>query len=106
MNDTYKRENTVNRLLSVLTAIAATSVLLVAAPASAAASTGSATTTAGPGGGGIGEELTWKRYRRFENAMLCEGMGAAGVMAGRWSQWRCDDQNVLWVNTSETDPLG
>ncbi|MCR3750633.1 hypothetical protein [Lentzea californiensis] len=92
-----------NRVLSVLaaTAIAVPSVFLVAAPAGAEATTGTEVVTERDGGG----ERAWTLYRRFEHMVLCEAAGAAGVLAGRWTQWRCDQQNVLWVNAAKA-PAG
>ncbi|WP_143027623.1 hypothetical protein [Lentzea albidocapillata] len=93
-----------NRLLSVLaaTAIAVPSVLVAAAPADARPTTGSAVVAESDCGA---DEGAWKRYRRFSNMMLCEAVGAAGILMGRWTDWRCDDQNVLWVSGAE-EPLG
>ncbi|MEV6715367.1 hypothetical protein AB0M48_25400 [Lentzea sp. NPDC051208] len=85
-----------NRSLPVIAAftVAVTSGLVASAPANAQATTGPETATARDG---VASEAAWTRYRRFDSMVLCEAAGAAGVMLGRWIQWRCDDQNVLWV---------
>ncbi|GGM81835.1 hypothetical protein GCM10011609_17320 [Lentzea pudingi] len=89
-----------NRLLSAIIAItvAATSALLVTAPTTAQAATEFVTAAAHDVGARA--EGGWTRYRRFDNMMLCEAAGFSGILAGRWTQWRCDDQNVLWIITS------
>lgn len=45
----------------------------------------------------------WERYQDFPNILLCEAAGAAGVVAGRWEDWRCDDDDTLWVKYSHSD---
>ncbi|MGW5050341.1 hypothetical protein [Actinokineospora sp. NPDC004072] len=39
----------------------------------------------------------WTYYREFSDPYTCEFFGAAGAFGGRWSDWRCDDDNVLWT---------
>ncbi|ANZ40384.1 hypothetical protein BBK82_34535 [Lentzea guizhouensis] len=110
MTGIHDRETTMHRLPSVLTAIAVacTSAILTAAPATAAPEAASrlAAEPAVTTSDAATDRLSaWKRYRKFEHVLLCEAAGAGGVAAGRWSQWRCDDQNVLWVNTIDALPL-
>ncbi|CAL9456496.1 hypothetical protein SUDANB95_02535 [Actinosynnema sp. ALI-1.44] len=45
----------------------------------------------------------WERYQDFPNLLLCEAAGAAGVLAGRWEDWRCDDDDTLWVKYSNSE---
>lgn len=43
------------------------------------------------------DDREWERYRDFPNYLLCESAGATGVIMGRWDDWWCDDDDVLWV---------
>ncbi|MFI9818782.1 hypothetical protein [Saccharothrix variisporea] len=44
----------------------------------------------------------WEYYGDFHNQVLCEAAGAAGVVAGRWDEWRCDGGD-LWVDYDDHD---
>ncbi|MEJ2859483.1 MULTISPECIES: hypothetical protein [unclassified Saccharothrix] len=44
----------------------------------------------------------WEYYGDFHNQVLCEAAGAAGVVAGRWDEWRCDEGD-LWVDYDDHD---
>lgn len=44
----------------------------------------------------------WEYYGDFHNQVLCESAGAAGVVVGRWDEWRCDDGD-LWVLYDDHD---
>jgi hypothetical protein len=43
------------------------------------------------------DDHNWDRYRDYPNYLLCESTGATGVVLGRWDDWWCDDDDVLWV---------
>ncbi|KOX18826.1 hypothetical protein ADK67_35465 [Saccharothrix sp. NRRL B-16348] len=43
-------------------------------------------------------ERAWRKQGDFNNAYLCQTAGAAGVFSGQWDDWKCDDNNTLWVD--------
>ncbi|SES06872.1 hypothetical protein SAMN05216188_12112 [Lentzea xinjiangensis] len=73
---------------------AAVAVALSTMPA---AGTASAKPPSDPGPGPVESDREWQRYRDYPNHFLCESHGAFGVVIGRWQDWRCDDDGVLWV---------
>lgn len=43
-------------------------------------------------------ERAWRKQGDFDSAYVCQSAGAAGALLGQWEDWRCDDNNTLWVN--------
>ncbi|MFE9751554.1 hypothetical protein ACFYOT_42165 [Saccharothrix saharensis] len=64
-----------------LTAMTATAAALVAAFHTAAPS-----------------DRAWRKQGDFDSAYTCQTAGAAGEFLGYWDEWKCDDNNTLWVN--------
>jgi hypothetical protein len=70
---------------------------VVALTATLTAGTASAKPPSGPGSGPAQPSREWQRYHDYPNYLVCESAGAFGVVMGRWNDWRCDDDGVLWV---------
>lgn len=80
------------RAVTILAAAAA-----MALSATFTAGTASADTSSDPGTSPGESDRHWQRYRDYPNYLLCESTGATGVILGRWDDWWCDDDDVLWV---------
>lgn len=85
------------RAATILAAAAAVTLCATLAAGTASAQPPSAQPPSDPVTSPEEPSRDWHRYRDFPNFFVCEGVGAAGVVLGRWNDWWCDDDGVLWV---------